>query len=209
MSEFNSNKGLERFLILQWPSTSELTKLVLGLFCFGFGNGLFVASGLGHAPWVVFYQGQSLLLGGSIGLWAIIVSLLLLLSFIPLRERVGVATLVGALITGPSIDLATTLFPETKVLVLSLLYLFFGTLLSAFGTGLYLTQNLGPGPRDGIMMALGRRGVPIWIARSSMEATVLIGGMVLGGTAGIGTVVFVICVGPGVQFFMKRFGGKN
>lgn len=203
-----SPSTLDTYFIREIPDLKRFVLLVFGMFCFGFGSGLFVSSGLGLSPWNVFHQGKSIQFGGTIGMWVVLVSLLILVLWIPLKERMGIGTLMNTLIVGPSIDFATYVFPVTSSVPQGLLCLVAGMTLCGFGSGLYITRNLGAGPRDGLMTALGRRGVPIWIARNSLEATALILGILLGGKAGLGTAVFVICIGPSVQFFMKKFGGK-
>ncbi len=199
---------LENYFLLELPSLKRFALLCLGIGIFGFGNGLFVSSGLGLSPWTVFHMGLSLHLGGTIGSWTVGVSIILLLLWIPLKEKIGLGTITNALVVGPTIDLAIFLVPETSHLGWGIFYLILGLALCGFGSGLYITRNLSAGPRDGLMTALGRRGIPIWIARNSLEATALILGIILGGKAGLGTAVFVIGIGPSVQFFLKRFGGR-
>ena len=201
-------RALENYFRLELPSLKQFALLVVGIAIFGFGNGLFLSSGLGLSPWNVFHMGLSLQFGGTIGAWTVGVSMALLLLWIPLKEKIGVGTLVNSFLVGPMIDLTIFLIPETSHFGLGVFYILIGLVLCGFGSGLYITRNLGAGPRDGLMTALGRRGVPIWIARNSLEATALILGIILGGKAGLGTAVFVFGIGPSVQFFLKKFGGQ-
>jgi len=209
-STMGATRALSNHFIVELPSLRRFLLLNLGLFCFGFGSGLFVTSELGLSPWNVFHMGQSLQLGGTIGLWVVLTSFALLLLWIPLKEKMGLGTLMNTLLVGPAVDVCVYLVPSATSTLQGIVYLAIGMTLCGLGSGLYITRNLGPGPRDGIMTALAKRGIPIWIARNSLEAIALVFGIILGGKAGLGTVVFVLGIGPSVQFFMKRFSAlKN
>ena len=180
-------------------------QLNLGLVLFGAGIGFMLESGLGVPPWDVLHQGLSAQFGLTVGSWSIIVSFLLLLTWIPLRERYGIGTLLNAVIIGLTIDLTAAILPPAGGIVIAVPMLALGIFLIAFGSGLYIGANLGPGPRDGLMTAIARRGPSIRATRGLLELTVLVSGWLLGGTFGIGTVAFVLLIGPGVQFFLSRW----
>ncbi|MDX1608741.1 MAG: hypothetical protein R3225_01305 [Halofilum sp. (in: g-proteobacteria)] len=180
-------------------------QLNLGLVLFGAGIGFMLESGLGVPPWDVLHQGLSAQFGLTVGTWSIIVSFLLLLTWIPLRERYGIGTLLNAVIIGLTIDLTAAILPPAGGIVIAVPMLALGIFLIAFGSGLYIGANLGPGPRDGLMTAIARRGPSIRATRGLLELTVLVSGWLLGGTFGIGTVAFVLLIGPGVQFFLSRW----
>jgi len=153
-----------------------------------------VEAGLGLGPWDVFHQGVSQLTGLSIGRIINITGFVVLLGFIPLRERLGLGTILNAIVIGVSADL-------TSVRVVAMVA---GPVLIALGSGFYIGAGLGPGPRDGIMTGLAKRGIDVWKARFGIEFVVLLAGLALGGSIGVGTVWFVLGIGPLVQFFLKR-----
>lgn len=193
--------------MLPFPSRSELLRrlprLVVGLVLFGFGIAMMVLSDLGLSPWEVFHQGISLKTGIPLGTVGIITGALVLILWVPLGERPGIGTLANVVLIGVVIDLTLLVFPESvSALWLRWALLLGGTLLIAIGTGLYIGAGLGPGPRDGLMTGLGNKGVPIGLARIVIEVTVLVLGYVLGGTVGVGTVIFAFGVGPLVQVLL-------
>lgn len=167
---------------------------------------MLVLSDLGLAPWGVFHQGISVRTGIPIGTVGIITGLLVLLAWIPLRERFGIGTVSNVITVGLVIDVTLWLAPdEVTVTWLRWVLLIGGISFVALGSGFYIGAGLGPGPRDGVMTGLARRGVPIGLARGLIEITVLIIGWVLGGTVGIGTVVFAFGVGPLVGWLLPAF----
>jgi uncharacterized membrane protein YczE len=161
-------------------------------------------SGLGVPPWDVLHQGLAKKFGLTVGLWSIVVSAAVLVGWIPLRERYGVGTLLNAIIIGVVIDLSTLVIPEPQSVVVRTLVLALGICLIGFASGLYIGADLGPGPRDGLMTGIARRGPSIRLTRTLIEATVLVVGWLLGGTFGVGTVAFAVFIGPLVQFFLPR-----
>jgi uncharacterized membrane protein YczE len=179
-------------------------RLIVGLVLFGAGTGLMLQSGLGVAPWDVLHQGLSVQFGLTIGIWSIIVSLIVLLFWIPLKERYGIGTILNALIIGVMIDVTAAVVPAAEHTVVATLMLGTGILSIGFASGLYIGANLGPGPRDGLMTGISRRGPSIRLVRSIIEVVVLITGWLLGGTFGIGTIAFALLIGPLVQFFLAR-----
>ncbi len=183
----------------------RLARCVGGLALFGLGIALIIEAHLGAAPWDVFHQGLSELTGISIGIVIVIVGLLLLLLWIPLRQRPGVGTILNALEIGLVVDLVMHVVPDTDRLLPRVAFLLVGLVVVAAGSGLYIGSGLGAGPRDGLMMGLSRLGLSIRVARTAIEVTVLVLGVLLGGTVGLGTVAFTFGIGPLVQIFLPRF----
>lgn len=181
----------------------RIPRLGFGLTLFGAGIALKLRSDLGLSPWDVFHQGLASHLPLSIGAVTILVSGLVLLAWIPLRQRVGVGTVLNAVIVGIMIDITLHVVGETDSILLRWTYLVGSIGLIGAGSGLYIGSRLGPGPRDGVMMGLAARGISIRLARFLIEGTVLVAGWLLGGTVGIGTVVFAVVIGPLVQFSLR------
>ena len=185
--------------------TNRLIRCLAGLGLFGVGISLILEANLGAAPWDVFHQGVARHTGLSVGTVIIITGFALLLLWIPLRQRPGVGTVLNALEIGFTVDLIMPLIPTTHLLVVRVVYLALGLVVIAMGSGLYIGAGLGPGPRDGIMMGLKARGISVRLARTLVEIVVLIAGLALGGTIGIGTVAFTFGIGPLVQIFLPMF----
>lgn len=163
---------------------------------FGLGLALLVQAHLGLDPWTVLTQGLAERSGLTLGTITVGLSLLVLLIWIPLRERPGLGTIANALIVGPVLDLGVAVIPVPDALVVRLVFLVGAVLVVAAGTGLYVGAGWGPGPRDGLMTGLARHGLPIIAARALIEGTVLLGGWLLGGSVGLATVVFALTIGP-------------
>jgi uncharacterized membrane protein YczE len=183
----------------------RLVQLNVGLIVFGIGIGLMLRSDLGLPPWDVLHQGLATKFGLSVGIWSIIVSFVILLFWIPLKERYGIGTLLNAFLIGVMIDVTAAVVPEAESGVTAALMLGGGLVLIGIGSGMYIGANLGPGPRDGLMTAIARRGPSIRATRLVMEVVVLGVGWLLGGTFGIGTIAFAFLIGPIVQFFLPRW----
>lgn len=179
-------------------------RLLAGLAVFGLSLALLIKADLGLDPWDVFAQGVSRRTGATIGTVVILTSLALLLLWVPLKQRPGVGTLANALLVGLVIDTGLTLIPAPHALVVQILFLAVAVLGAAVGSGLYIGAGWGPGTRDGIMTGLAARGIPIPLARGAIELTVLGLGWLLGGTVGIGTVVFALAIGPLVGLLLPR-----
>ncbi|MCU1360926.1 MAG: hypothetical protein JWN99_2215 [Ilumatobacteraceae bacterium] len=169
---------------------------------FGVGISMILHAELGAAPWDVFHQGVSELTGIPIGTVIVIVGLLLLLLWIPLRQRPGAGTLLNALEVGVTVDIILPLLPHTNRLVPRVAFLVAGILAIAIGSGLYIGSGLGAGPRDGIMVGLRDRGFSVKWARTGIEVVVLLVGLALGGTVGVGTVAFTFGIGPLVHVIL-------
>ena len=182
-----------------------MTQLVVGLVLYGIGIGLMLQSGLGVPPWDVLHQGLATRLGLTVGVWSIIVSGVVLFGWLPLREPYGVGTILNAVLIGVVIDLSVLVIPRPEPLVTRVVLLTAGILMIGFASGLYIGANLGPGPRDGLMTGIARRGPSIRLTRTVIEVAVLASGWLLGGTFGIGTVAFALFIGPTVQFFLPRW----
>lgn len=184
----------------------RLPPLVLGLILFGAGIAIVVISNLGLSPWNVFHQGVSMRLGIPMGTVVILTGIAVLLLWIPLKQRIGLGTVLNVLVIGTVVDLTLWITPERVEQVwLEWVLMLGGTLMIGIGSGLYIGAGLGPGPRDGLMTGLAERGIPVGLARGIIEVTALIVGWVLGGTVGVGTVVFAIGIGPIVAFFLEHF----
>ncbi|WP_144872783.1 YitT family protein [Microbacterium sp. 1.5R] len=181
----------------------RLAQLLVGLFLYGVALGLMVRGGIGVAPWDVLALGVSGSTGLGYGLVTVLVSILVLILWIPLRQRVGLGTLLNALLVGPSADLALALVPTPPSVWVGAPMFVAGLVLLAFATGLYIAADFGPGPRDGLMTGLVRRtGWRVWIVRTLIEGSVLLVGFLLGGPVGVGTVLFAFGVGPLVGLFL-------
>lgn len=183
--------------------TRRLTRLLFGLVLYGIGCAVTVAAGLGVDPWTVFAQGVARVTGIGIGWVTNLVGVGVLLLWVPLRQKPGVGTIANILLVGTSLQLAVGVLPHPDELWLQALMLVGGVVLVAVASGLYIGANFGPGPRDGLMTGLnGRFGWPIWACRLTVEGSVLVLGWLLGGTVGVGTVVFALGIGPLVHVAM-------
>ena len=183
----------------------RITQLLAGLVLFGVGIALMLQSGLGLPPWDVLHQGLTTQFGLTVGVWSIIVSFVVLVGWLPLRERYGVGTVLNAVVIGVVIDIGVLFIPEPGTVWLDSLMLVVGILAIGLASGMYIGANLGPGPRDGLMTAVARRGISIRATRWGLEIAVLITGILLGGTFGVGTIAFALFIGPLVQFFLPRW----
>jgi uncharacterized membrane protein YczE len=192
---------MPRFVPTDRP-VERIVRCVLGLAVFGVGVALLLDADLGAAPWDVFHTGVSEMTGIPVGTVIIATGLALLLLWIPLRETPGLGTLLNAIEIGLVVDLVLPLVPQPDLLAIRFAMMLGGVVLVAIGSGIYIGAGLGPGPRDGIMTGLARRGVSIRSARTGIEVTVLVVGTLLGGAAGIGTAVFAVAIGPLVQVFL-------
>ena len=182
----------------------RLLALFSGLLLFGLSIALLVASGLGLDSWDVFHQGLARRTGLGLGTIVIAVGVVVLLLWIPLRERPGFGTVSNAIVVGLALDAALLVLPEPESRVPQILFMMSGIFLNAVATSLYIGAGLGPGPRDGLMTGLARRGFSIRLVRTGIEVAVLLAGWLLGGTVGIGTVLYAISIGPLVHYLLPR-----
>jgi uncharacterized membrane protein YczE len=187
----------------------RLVQLYLGLALYGFSSSLLVLAGLGLGPWDVFHQGLAKHTGLAIGTWAILVGLVVLLFWIPLRQRPGIGTVSNVVCVGGTMDLVLGHWSPPHGLAVRILFLVGGVLLNGVATGAYIGAGLGPGPRDGVMTGLAARGLSIRVARTSIELTVLVVGWFLGGTVGVGTVLYALGIGPLAHVFLPLFARER
>ncbi len=192
---------------MDWKRTgARLMQLYIGLVLYGLGAALQVRAGLGLDPWDVLHQGLARHTGLAIGTMVIIVGALVLLLWIPLRQRPGLGTLSNVVLIGVSLNLALQLLPPLHEIVARTAVLVLGILLGGVATGMYIGAHYGPGPRDGLMTGLARRtGRSIRLVRTGIELSVLAAGWLLGGTVGIGTLAYAVAIGPLAQVFLPIF----
>lgn len=183
----------------------RLIQLLVGLVLFGIGIAMMLQSGLGLPPWDVLHQGLAEEFGLTVGIWSIVISFVVLLLWLPLRERYGIGTVLNAVIIGVVIDLGVLVIPEPQSGLWEVLLMAGGIFAIGLASGMYIGANLGPGPRDGLMTAIARRGPSIRATRWGLEILVLLTGILLGGTFGWGTIAFALLIGPIVQFFLPRW----
>jgi len=195
------------------PRFSTLFILIIGLIVFGAGDAVIIAAGIGNTPWTVLAEGIAVNLDWTIGKATFLVSVLVLLFWIPLKEKPGVGTVLNAILIAATIEV---LLPELHTpddLIMQLLQVVIGVILVGIGSGLYLTANLGPGPRDGTMTGLNKvTGISIGRVRGGVEISVLVIGWAMGGTFWIGTIIFAILIGPCVAICLNiasRFGPND
>lgn len=177
--------------------TRRVIQLLVGLFLYGAGAALTVEAGLGVDPWTVLAEGLSLHTGIGVGWMTNILGFFILLLWIPLRQRPGIGTVANILLVGTSMQAVLTLVPPISGLIAQVAVLLAGIVLVALASGLYIGAHFGPGPRDGLMTGMNARlGWPIWVCRATVELSVLFAGWLLGGTVGLGTVLFAVLIGP-------------
>jgi uncharacterized membrane protein YczE len=185
--------------------TRRLVQLYVGLALYGASMALIIRSALGNMPWDVLHQGLAGRLGWSIGVVTIVVGALVLLAWIPLRQKPGLGTVSNVVVIGIAVDATLAVVPAPGSLPLRVTLLTAGVLLNAVATAAYIGVHLGPGPRDGLMTGLVRRtGGSVRLVRTSIEVAVVLTGWLLGGTLGVGTVVYALAIGPLVQVLLPR-----
>ena len=183
----------------------RLAQLYGGLVLYGISSSLLVLAGLGLDPWDVFHQGLSRTFGLAIGTWAILVGLAVLLLWIPLRQRPGIGTVSNVVLVGLTMNVVLGHVHAPHALPVRIACLLCGILLNGVATGAYIGAGLGPGPRDGLMTGFAARGHSIRIVRTSIEVVVLAIGWLLGGTVGVGTVLYALSIGPLAHVFVPLF----
>ena len=189
------------------PTPGRLVQLGVGLWLFGTGEGMVIAAGLGNSPWTVLSEGISKHTPLSVGAATIAISFAVILLWIPLRQPPGLGTLSNAALIGVAIDVTLGVLPDDPALGLALVELAGGILLVGIGSGFYLLAQLGPGPRDGLMVGLHRRfAIPVGLARTGVEVSVVIAGALLGGTFGFGSLAFALLIGPLVAAILRLRG---
>ena len=189
------------------PRFSTMILLIVGLIIFGAGDAVLISARLGNTPWTVLAEGIAENLDLSIGKSTFLVSFLVLLIWIPLKEKPGIGTILNAILIAATIEVLLPILPTPEAFSLQIIQVLVGIVLVAIGSGLYLTANLGPGPRDGTMTGLTKvTGVPIGRIRSGIEIFVIAIGWTLGGKFGIGTILFAILIGPCVAICLNMAG---
>lgn len=188
-----------------WPLWARFVQLLVGLLLFGISVALLVRSDLGLDPWDVLHQGLSRQTNLSIGAWSILVGAGVLLLWLPLRQLPGIGTVCNVVIIGLSLDAVLNIVPVPDSIAMRWLYLVSGIALCGVATGAYIGAALGPGPRDGLMVGLANRGHSLRVVRTVIELAVLFAGFLLGGTVGIGTVLFAVSIGPLAHITIPAF----
>ena len=179
------------------PKLTTLIMLVIGLFLFGLGEAIIIGSGSGVSPWTVLAQGISSKTDLSIGMATFLISIFILIFWVPLKQIPGIGTILNAIIIASAIDLSLGFIPKPELIYLKILQASFGILIVGIGSGIYLASNLGPGPRDGLMIGLQQKtNTSIPLIRTIIEITAVTVGWFLGGIVGIGTILFVFGIGP-------------
>jgi uncharacterized membrane protein YczE len=180
------------------------TALLVGLSGYGFSMALMVRAGLGLDPWDVFHQGLAIHTGMTIGIASAVVGVAVLLAWIPLRNRPGIGTIANVIVIAMTVDIGLLILPTPTSLPVRITMMMGAVVLNAVSTVLYVGAGLGPGPRDGLMTGLVvRTGLSVRLIRTAIEATVLAVGWLLGGTVGVGTVLYAFGIGPLVQFLLR------
>ncbi|RYE77189.1 MAG: hypothetical protein EOO74_07275 [Myxococcales bacterium] len=186
--------------------TRRLVQLMVGLWLYGATMALMVRAGLGLDPWDVFHEGVTHHVDLTFGQVVIVVGALVLLAWIPLRQRPGIGTVANVLVIGVAADVTLAMLPEASTLALGVLMLVTGVVGNGLAGAMYVGAGLGPGPRDGLWTGIVRRtGASVRIVRTGLEVAVLVTGFALGGTVGLGTVLYALTIGPIVQFFLPWF----
>ena len=189
------------------PSFKTLFLLCFGLIIFGFGEGLLIISTIGASPWNVLHQGLALNLGLTIGTWAFLISLIVLLLWFFLDEKMGIGTILNFIIIAIMIDMSIYFFEAPRLLINQFLLSIVSVLMVGLGSGIYLIARLGPGPRDGLMTGLQKKtNFSIASIRVCIEVTVVMCGWLLGGTVGLGTLLYALGIGPSVAFGLYFIG---
>ena len=184
--------------------TVRVIRLLLGLALYGVAIALMIRGNIGASPWDVFSQGLSRTTGISFGMCTIILSGVVLLFWIPLRQMPGVGTIANAILVGVFADIGLAFIPQANHLVLQIVVFAAGLFLLAFATALYIGAGMGTGPRDGLMTGLVRvSGKPVWLIRAGIELSVVVVGFFLGGVVGAGTAAFALGVGPLTQLTLR------
>ena len=191
------------------PRIITLLYLVIGLILFGLGETMLIAANVGVSPWTVLAQGISIKTGYSIGISTFIVSIGVLILWIPLKQKPGIGTILNTIIISIVLDVSLPYLPAPESFFLQTLQVFIGVIIVGLGSGFYLISNLGPGSRDGLMTGLQKKtNLPIALIRAIIEVSAVVFGFYLGGVVGIGTLVFAFGIGPAVSaglFFVSRF----
>ena len=192
------------------PKPLTLIFLVFGLFLFGLGESLLITSSAGVGPYTVLAQGISNLSGWSIGLSTFVISIFVLLMWIPLKQKPGMGTILNAFIIALTLEFSIYYLPYPETYPMQILQVVVGVLIIGIGSGFYLIANLGAGPRDGLMIGLQKKtNLPIYSIRTIIEVSVVIVGWIMGGVVGLGTAIFAFGVGPSVALGLSIIGKSS
>jgi uncharacterized membrane protein YczE len=195
--------------VMTMPSWRELRRrlplLVVGLFVLGFAIAVSVRAQLGVSPWDVFHQGIAKKTGISFGVVVVLTGLVVLLTWIPLHQRLGIGSVLNTLSVGCIANLGLYLIPVQHGLAVRIPLLLASLVMFGVGGGLYIGSGLGPGPRDGLMTAITARGHRLWVVRTCLECSALVVGFALGGHVGVGTVLLAVGIGPATHIGLRRF----
>ena len=194
------------------PRLTTMIMLVIGLFLFGLGEAIIIGSGSGGSPWTVLAQGISKRSDFSIGMATFFISIAILIFWIPLKQVPGIGTILNAIIIASAIDLTLPYLPQPDDITFKIIQACFGILVVGLGSGIYLCSNLGPGPRDGLMIGLQKQtNASLPAIRTIIELLAVISGWLLGGVVGIGTILFVFGIGPcvGIGLTLVEKVSKN
>ena len=189
------------------PKKLTIFYLIIGLVLFGLGETLLVTANIGVSPWFVLHQGLSFKTGYSIGITTFIVSIIVILLWLPLKQKPGIATILNAILISIVVDLSLPFLPEPKYFLLQLFQVIFGILIIGIGSGFYLVANLGPGPRDGLMTGINKQtNLSFSLIRIIIELSAVGLGFYLGGIVGIGTILYAIGIGFSVSLGLFLVG---
>ncbi|MDQ6852920.1 MAG: hypothetical protein M3046_04370 [Actinomycetota bacterium] len=194
--------------VITVPSLRELRRrlprLLVGIVLLGVGVAMMVQARLGLSPYDVLHQGLAKRTGLSLGAVVVLLGIVILVLWIPLRQRPGIGTVINTLTVGWVIDFALQVVPEPDLAFARIAMLLGGIVITALGIGLYIGAGLGPGPRDGLMTGIAAKGYPLWAVRTVLELTALVAGWALGGSVGVGTILFAFSIGPLGHLFLAR-----
>lgn len=186
--------------------TRRLVQLLVGLWLYGATMAMLVRSGLGLDPWDVFHEGVTHHVPLTFGQVVIVVGAVVLLLWIPLRQRPGIGTVLNVIVIGLAADATLAVLPDAGSLPVAVLLLVGGIVGNGIAGAMYVGAGLGPGPRDGLWTGIvARTGASVRLVRTALEVTVVVAGFALGGTVGLGTVLYAVAIGPIVQFFLPWF----
>ena len=194
------------------PRLKTMGMLIIGLFLFGLGEAIIIGSGSGVSPWTVLAQGISTRSDLSIGMATFFISIAILVFWIPLKQVPGIGTILNAIIIASAIDLTLPYLPQPDDITFKIIQACFGILVVGLGSGIYLCSNLGPGPRDGLMIGLQKQtNTSLPTIRTIIELSAVISGWLLGGVVGVGTILFVFGIGPcvGIGLTLVEKVSKN
>ena len=201
--------AIDPSIVVTRPSATELRRRlppsILGMVVIGAAIAASLRAEVGLAPWDVFHEGLAEVTGWPFGPLVMLVGVVVLVAWVPLRQRMGIGTIINVLVVGPSVNLFLPLMPATETLVVRVGYFAVAVAMFGVGGGLYIGSALGPGPRDGLMTALAAKGFALWKVRTLLEVAVLLAGLMLGGSIGVGTVILAFTLGPVTHIALARF----